>query len=831
MKPVSNLKQPLLTGYIQTPGWNGSNPYPSYMENCIMLTPPPDYVMFFSFFSVKINYGDKLKRFIGHCDSTKVLTGTYGYEPFLFPEKNIQRRNRDTYLSLHFISWSNRGLETGFRLRFSFHPETLKPERLPTLLHGETTWRWNCTESVWPDLANHFLCDLAPQCVDSEDEARCPYTTEKCGLHKMEIAERCYVFIPDSGRLSWLEADRECRENGGLLASLETQQEFEAVSSVIRPFTPRGIRIGLTSTRLGGKKASLNPMYTNTLHWESGSVVFSLLYVTQGGSEPCGVLSEWKTKHRYLFTPCNNHVHAAAVCELPSVSDPPTGTRQPPTLPLLNTTSVSRVPLMACPLQHLTHELLFCDQKSLCQSLEKGGHWFKTACNVQATGPRQPYFSCGILEDFVPFSLVCDFRVDCVSGRDEDFCVYPACQGNTRNCGNGQCVEIDKYCNGYKDCLTNVDEVQCPFGFHIISTVSLPAMVNFDKPRGFTVTPLPKDNAQCPATHFQCHDDGFCLPVYARCNNVNDCPGHEDEIFAVFALLGNFSSFVYRVCFSKESASTGFVVFVLHLCISDFLMGVYLGFIGIADLVYAGIYLWKEAAWKSSPVCSSAGFLSFLSSEVSAFIICLITVDRFLVLHFPFSQIRFGAMSAHVACSIVWILGLTLATVPLLPVASHWAFYQQTGICIPLPITKADFAGHTYSFSVMITCNLVVFLLIAVGQTLIYWSVTSNAISNQISETNNKMDGRKSKEAVIARRLLTIAVSDFMCWFPIGLCGLLAANHVLIPVEVNVALAIFILPLNSAINPFLYTLNVIQEKRRRAQERRHLQILRALQKN
>ena len=79
---------------------------------------------------------------------------------------------------------------------------------------------------------------------------------------------------------------------------------------------------------------------------------------------------------------------------------------------------------------------------------------------------------------------------------------------------------------------------------------------------------------------------------------------------------------------------------------------------------------------------------------------------------------------------------------------------------------------------------------------------------------------KKSNDLTIARRLVTIAVSDFLCWFPIGLLGLLASNGVPVPGEVNVVIAIIVLPVNSAINPFLYTLNMMLERRRRARERR-----------
>ena len=57
---------------------------------------------------------------------------------------------------------------------------------------------------------------------------------------------------------------------------------------------------------------------------------------------------------------------------------------------------------------------------------------------------------------------------------------------------------------------------------------------------------------------------------------------------------------------------------------------------------------------------------------------------------------------------------------------SPWEFYSHTGMCIPLPFTTSErFLGYHYSFSVMIILNFVLFLLIAVGQAFIYWSVRS----------------------------------------------------------------------------------------------------------
>ena len=334
------------------------------------------------------------------------------------------------------------------------------------------------------------------------------------------------------------------------------------------------------------------------------------------------------------------------------------------------------------------------------------------------------------------------------------------------------------------------------------------------------LTELWADNYKlcCPATL----PSGFYLMnCHAPSDEVSSCDALLRSnfyrvflsLFAALALLGNLGSFVYRVFVNTVASNLGFGAFVTHLCVSDFLMGVYLAVIGVADRLYLGTYLWKDMTWKRSVACRTAGFLSLVSSEVSAFLICLITLDRFLVLRFPFSNLHFRKKSAHVACAIAWLVGIVIAGIPLLPATDHWHFYSQNGICIPLPITRKDFAGHDYSFSVIVILNFVLFLLIAAGQAFIYWSIRTNTLTAGDST-------KKSNDLTIARRLVTIAVSDFLCWFPIGLLGLLASNGVPVPGEVNVVIAIIVLPVNSAINPFLYTLNMILERRRRARERR-----------
>ncbi|KAL8562966.1 hypothetical protein ACOMHN_004658 [Nucella lapillus] len=608
-------------------------------------------------------------------------------------------------------------------------------------------------------------------------------------------------------------------------------------------------------------------------HWESDTVAYFSKIPRIYSKGLCNYLSDVVKRLEIVDCPCRNPATDLLLCELNPKRD---DVVQSVTISALNTTTVlslSRVPLMTCPTQHVTHESFVCDQESVCRTLNNTETWYKNYCPLPRA-MQQPYFYCGgVFRNFIPYGLVCDFRMDCHRGADEYFCVHSPCPNTMFDCGQGQCVDMTKRCNGDADCVKNTDEEACQETLGAV-IIPPPALVRFELPKGMVISPLPGNDTRCPDSHFPCLAEQYCLPVYMRCNGINDCAHHEDEVGCheftcpgFYRCRGTDRTICVHVsdlcdglpqcpkrddelmcdvacppsCACHHGAFTCTDTFDVRSFpflrylearggglqqndLTDNLMLVHLG-VQACDLVYADVYIWKEEDWRKSSVCSIAGFLSLLSSEVSAFIICIITLDRFLVLRFPFSQIRFGATSAHVACAIIWTLGFTLALIPLLPATSHWQFYSQTGICIPLPITRADFAGHTYSFSVMIVGNLVLFVLIAVGQSLVHWSIRAAVISKQFSNMVISNDNAKSKEAVIARRLLTIVMTDFLCWFPIGLCGLLAAVDVAVPGEVNVAMAIFVLPLNSALNPFIYTLNIYLEKRQKAKELRLQKIL------
>ena len=79
----------------------------------------------------------------------------------------------------------------------------------------------------------------------------------------------------------------------------------------------------------------------------------------------------------------------------------------------------------------------------------------------------------------------------------------------------------------------------------------------------------------------------------------------------------------------------------------------------------------------------------------------------------------------------------------------------------------------------------------------LWWVLPCNSALNPFLHTLN-----------VVQRLLTVAMSDLVCCFLFRLPEVLASSGTPISGEVNVVMAIFVLPFSSAGNPFLHTLNV-----------------------
>ena len=242
-----------------------------------------------------------------------------------------------------------------------------------------------------------------------------------------------------------------------------------------------------------------------------------------------------------------------------------------------------------------------------------------------------------------------------------------------------------------------------------------------------------------------------------------------------------------------------------NLAMSDLLMGIYLLIIAIKDMQWQGEYFLHDFKWRSGVPCAFTGVLSMVSSEVSVLMLTVITTDRLICVVFAFKVRR---MNRSVACAVVGgvsVFGTMLSVIPILGLEYFYVkkrsvgFYGKSAVCLPLQLSAERMAGWEYAVGIFIGLILVSRVYILVAYTVMFMSVKNT--SKKVRSTNMK------RESQMARRMLFIILTDFLCWMPVILIGLLSLLGKFHDPEEQayIWIAVFVLPVNSSINPILYT--------------------------
>jgi len=413
--------------------------------------------------------------------------------------------------------------------------------------------------------------------------------------------------------------------------------------------------------------------------------------------------------------------------------------------------------------------------------------------------------------------FVCDGIKDCEQGEDES---RQLCEEKRFYCEAGKPISIDKKLvqNGVKDCDTGLDECKTLFSDRY-EMIANPVLRSLFWIMGFLA--LIGNLATNILTMVEMIYDRRQNASTATCNN--------------FVILANR-------------------FFIFNLTISDFLMGVYLLAVVVQGVIYSGHYCFVDKVWRASNLCSILGTLAVLSSQSSALIMASMSTFRLVSIYKPFLTRTMKFKWVVLSGFLCWSVSLLFAFLPWIPlksghfvsqvwfpnhffktdtiskhdlitIANHisspnstlqswfivkktishmfeyneikaeYGFYSQTSVCMPRFYVSTSESSWEYS-----TFLIILYFMLFIYMVVVYGLVYKKAAGTNLP-TSNRRDSNQEMQKRISRLLLT----DFFCWIPVCFMACLSVAGVALPPDAYIASAGFLLPINSAMNPLLYT--------------------------
>ncbi|XP_046639013.1 relaxin receptor 2-like [Daphnia pulicaria] len=275
---------------------------------------------------------------------------------------------------------------------------------------------------------------------------------------------------------------------------------------------------------------------------------------------------------------------------------------------------------------------------------------------------------------------------------------------------------------------------------------------------------------------------------------------------AIFTLIGNSLVLLGRGILKDENKVP--LNFIRSLAVADMLMGFYLFAIAIQDLQYREVYRQYSHQWTSSLGCTFVGVVAMTSTEVSLLLLAFMSMERFLCIASPFGYTKLNQKTAKISLVLIWGLGLIMAIVPVLYWRQSTHYYGSNGLCFPLHIGESLSLGWQYSAFIFLGVNSLCVLVVICTYVGLFVSIRRTRGQTPLANPND-MD--------FVLRFFFIVLTNIMCWAPVYVLRLLVLLKYPVPDEVSIWVVVFVVPINAAIDPILYTFTTPKFRRLLAQ--------------
>ena len=482
---------------------------------------------------------------------------------------------------------------------------------------------------------------------------------------------------------------------------------------------------------------------------------------------------------------------------------------------------------------------------------------------TNSLSPSKTLFSkCATKFNFSIGAILCDRRPECKDYIDECQCSNPL--SLCHDACHSYFPMGDRYCDGVEDpswqfinkpeCPKGFDELDCPMRFKCKAKekISIDVSQICD---GMTDCDDHSDEKDCSGTSVFSSSTEMIAELAIKT---------AFWIVGSVVVFGNFYVIVASISIltkKKTLQGVGFQqITIFNFSIADFMMEVHLLTIAVYSESFSGRYGDEDHELRSSLKCSIIGSLVVISSQASCFFMVVLTAFRLTIVVNAIASLNTSlcrwVICIVTACILSFIIGIvpiimsfyfmhsfsfsstfhngnldssqltdfvcrvaTLSTKAIefkvnefqlvkecvkngllqnISVAM-FGYYGQSSICIPRFYVAHEASSWEFTIFI-ITINFLSFVFIAVGY---IWIVKhSSKSSANVGRAQNKR--ANDQAARMQRRIARIIATNFCCWILFCIMALVRLRVKFSDIVYQVS-AVLLLPINSALNSFLFT--------------------------